>query len=202
MTCCTRLRARRRSRRRGLAGGRRRSGGLSGRRCAQQLTASPSTRDHARAGETLPPFVQRAPSRPRRRGRRHVHRRLLGLERDQRRVDVDRVAGLHQHVDDSDRLEIPMSGTRTSMTRAHACLRIRLVGVDAELLRAPALSVPLSSAPSSASARSEATRCASRRLRNACAARRAVASGRSRRCRASTKRPGTHWRILSGHARM
>ncbi len=37
---------------------------------------------------------------------RHVHRRLLGFERDQRSLDVDRVARLNEHVDDLDVLEV------------------------------------------------------------------------------------------------
>ena len=39
--------------------------------------------------------------------RRHLHRRLVGLERDQRALDGDAVAGLDQHLDDLD-----VSGTR------------------------------------------------------------------------------------------
>jgi len=41
-----------------------------------------------------------------RRGRRHVHRRLVRLERDQRILGRDRIAGLHQNFDDRHVLEI------------------------------------------------------------------------------------------------
>ncbi len=40
------------------------------------------------------------------RGRRHVHGRLVGLERDERRFDGDRIARLDQHLDDLDVAEI------------------------------------------------------------------------------------------------
>ena len=40
-------------------------------------------------------------------GRRHVHRRLVGLERDERRFGHDPVARLDQHLDDLDVVEIP-----------------------------------------------------------------------------------------------
>src|SRR6185436_18063076 len=36
----------------------------------------------------------------------HIHRRLVGFERDQRRVDFDLFAGFDQHVDDGDLVEI------------------------------------------------------------------------------------------------
>ena len=59
--------------------------------------------------ETRSPLDLELPDRAGR-GRRHVHRRLLGLERDERRVERDLVAGLHQDVDDLDVLEIAEVG--------------------------------------------------------------------------------------------
>ena len=42
--------------------------------------------------------------------RGHVHRRLVGLERDERILERDRVAGRHVHLDDGDVLEVPDVG--------------------------------------------------------------------------------------------
>ena len=42
--------------------------------------------------------------------RRHVHRRLVRLERDERILGRDLVAGLHVHLDDVDGGEVPELG--------------------------------------------------------------------------------------------
>ena len=42
--------------------------------------------------------------------RRHIHRCLLGLERQQWRFDLDRFTGLDQHIDDGNVLEITQFG--------------------------------------------------------------------------------------------
>src|SRR5262249_23726487 len=42
-----------------------------------------------------------------RRSRRHIHRRLVPLARHDRRVPLDGIARLHQHIDDHDVLEPP-----------------------------------------------------------------------------------------------
>ena len=49
--------------------------------------------------DTLSPFLSLTCGDAPRRGRRHVHRRLFGFDRDQRRFFVDLLAVLHQHVD-------------------------------------------------------------------------------------------------------
>ena len=43
-------------------------------------------------------------------GRRHIHRRLLGLQRHEWRVDLDAIAGLHEHLDHADLGEIAHVG--------------------------------------------------------------------------------------------
>ena len=43
-------------------------------------------------------------------GRRNLHRRLVRFERDQRLLLVDRIAGLDQHLDHLDILEVPDVG--------------------------------------------------------------------------------------------
>ena len=99
------------------------------------------------------------------RRRRHVHRRLLGLERDQRRIGLDRVARLDHDVDDLD--------VRVVADVRHAHFDERIRGHVA-VLRAQTVTgfgfsgsmpndsialrtVPRSSLPSSASALSAAT---------------------------------------------
>ena len=47
--------------------------------------------------------------------RRHVHRRLVGFQRDQRVVGLDRVAGLDEISMTGTSLKSPMSGTFTSI---------------------------------------------------------------------------------------
>ena len=108
-------------------------------RPADGRVASSTRRRPASPADTLPPlatctFVDHAG-----RGRRHVHGRLLGLERDERRVDRDRVARLHQHVDDGDVLEVAQVGHAHFDELPRSCARapqtvqgIGLVRIDAE----------------------------------------------------------------------
>jgi hypothetical protein len=62
-------------------------------------------RDHAALRDLAALLRQHFRHRTRGR-RRNVHRRLVGFERDERRVDVDFVADLDEHVDDGDVGEI------------------------------------------------------------------------------------------------
>ena len=48
----------------------------------------------------------------------HVHGRLVGLERDERRVDRDRIARLDEHLDDFDVVEVAKVGDADSMVRS------------------------------------------------------------------------------------
>jgi hypothetical protein len=53
-------------------------------------------------------------------GRRHFHRRLVGLERDERRFLIDAVARLDQHLDHRDVLEVPDVGDLDLNHTGHA----------------------------------------------------------------------------------
>ena len=58
------------------------------------------------------------------RGRRHVHRRLVRFQRDQRVLGLHRVARLHEDLDDRNVLEVADVGD-LDFDRAHFCLVIR-----------------------------------------------------------------------------
>ena len=62
------------------------------------------------------------------RGRRHVHRRLVCLERDQRRLRLDDVAGLDQDLDDLDVLEFAEIRDALLDDAAHGTASTRLSG--------------------------------------------------------------------------
>ena len=78
--------------------GRRRGGGGSGRRGGGGRTLCLDPRDERALGNLVAALEQHLGHRAGA-GGRHVHRGLVGLERDQRRLQLDHVAGLHQHVD-------------------------------------------------------------------------------------------------------
>ena len=84
---------------------------LAGRaaRIRRRLLGGAQTRNHA-AGVDPVPRSDRDLGNDARRGRRHIQRCLLGLERDQRGLDGDRVTRLDQHVDDGNVLEIAQIG--------------------------------------------------------------------------------------------
>ena len=87
-------------------GGRRQRWRAAGDRLQSALAPAASTRASTVPCETLAPrATSTSTTRPAAR-RRHIHRRLVGLERDQRRLDLDLIARLDQHVDDEDILEI------------------------------------------------------------------------------------------------
>ncbi len=58
------------------------------------------------------------------RRRRHIHGGLVGLERDERSVDFDGVAGLDQHINDGDVLEAPQVGHSHFRRTSHRCARL------------------------------------------------------------------------------
>ena len=91
---------------------------LAGRvvRVRRRLHGRAQSRDHAALGDPVA-LLDRDLGTDAGGGRRHVHRRLLGLERDQRRLERDRVAGLDEHVDDFDVLEIAEIGNDVDAAR-------------------------------------------------------------------------------------
>ena len=112
----------RRQPRRGRGRGRRRGGGcaaqaprLAAAGCAGRAGAAAGAPAASRTSTRLPSLT-RSPdlhahlADGARGGRRHVHRRLLRLERDERIVALHRVAGLHEHVDDGHVLELADGG--------------------------------------------------------------------------------------------
>ena len=58
-------------------------------------------------------------------GRRHVHRGLVGLQCDERRIDLDHVTGLHEHIDHVDVSEIADVGDREIEAHGTASRRLR-----------------------------------------------------------------------------
>jgi hypothetical protein len=94
-----------------------RCGARPARRCGRSACAATAdSHDHAAPAETRSPFCIATSARP----RRHVHRGLLGLERRERRVDGDGIAGLDEHVDDATSWKSPMSGDDGDRERQRA----------------------------------------------------------------------------------
>ena len=91
--------------------------GASSARRAAAAYSSASTSRITLPLETLSPFFTATRFHYAGAGRRHIHRRLLGFQRQQRRIDIDLVARLDQHVDDFDIVEIAEIGNGNVVMR-------------------------------------------------------------------------------------